>query len=388
MRVGLNATCFNDRPSGANQRFRRLYGALIRRNPAVEYVVYEPADQRIAGWFAGLPNVVARATPLPSVGRLARFRVGLSYWKRALRRDAPDIFETFSLPLVAAPGCPTLLTIHDLRPVHAGQPFAGRLLAVPVLRHALARADHVIAVSQTVEAELLAFHPGLAVSTIYNGVDSASFAAPDPAAIEEAGRRYRLPDRFALAVGHLEPRKNLPMLIDAIAQLRERGQGRPLVIVGRDGGQRAEILARIAGRRVGPLVTVIEDAGDDLVRALYALCALVVVPSRYEGFGIALIEAMAAARPLVTSDIPVFRELTQGMGHYFPPGDSSAAADAIDRVWSDAGERERLIAHGRRRVADFGFDRLADELAALHRSLAGSGTPRMPAMRARAASSE
>ena len=76
MRIGLNATCFNDRPSGANQRFLGIYGALVRRRPDIEFVVYEPADQRIADWFGGAPNVVARPTPIPSVGRFARLRAG------------------------------------------------------------------------------------------------------------------------------------------------------------------------------------------------------------------------------------------------------------------------------------------------------------------------
>lgn len=357
MRIGLNATCFDDRPSGANQRFRLLYGAVIRRNPQHEFLIYEPVEHRIADWFAGCDNVVARVTPLPSGGRLARVFAGLGYWRGAFRRDAPDVFEQFSLPLVAAP-CRTLLTIHDLRSLLAPSGVV-RAVGRIVLRHAFTHADHVVAVSGVVRDEILAVCPGTRVSVVHNGVGQS---APALCTRLPPG----LPERFMLAVGHLEARKNLLMLIDAIARLRDGGAVRPLVLAGRDGGMVGHLRARIAARGLGAIVHIVEDADDATVRALYAACELVVVPSSYEGFGIALIEAMAAGRPLVTSDIAVFREVTQGQGCYFRVDDSAAAADAIDRVWIDTAERMRLIAYGNVRVRDFEFDALADSIAALY----------------------
>ena len=66
MRIGLNATAFNDRPSGARQRFVGIYGALIRQRPDWEFIIYEPTDCRVTEWFDGAPNVVARSTPIAS----------------------------------------------------------------------------------------------------------------------------------------------------------------------------------------------------------------------------------------------------------------------------------------------------------------------------------
>ncbi|UZK69014.1 glycosyltransferase family 4 protein [Sphingomonas sp. S1-29] len=357
MRVGLNATCFDDRPSGANQRFRHLYGALIRRNPAISFVIYEPADQRIGDWFADAPNIIVRRTPMPSSGRWPRFRAGLGYWRRTLAADRLDLFETFTLPLVRAP-CPTMLTIHDLRPLQRDRPLIERAVAPAIVSHALARADRIITVSQAMRAELLAFRPGTQVSVVYNGVSAraaASGALPPG-----------MPSRFMLAVGHLEPRKNLELAIDAVAVLRDRGCARPLVIVGNDAGSLAALQARIARLALGALVWIIEHADDATVGALYAACHMVVVPSRYEGFGIAVIEAMAAERPVVTSDTAVFREVSEGQGAYMPLDDAVAAAEVIERVWSDPIARERLIGYGARRIGDFAFDRLADQIAALY----------------------
>jgi glycosyltransferase involved in cell wall biosynthesis len=390
VRIGLNATCFDDRPSGANQRFRQLYGAVIRRNPEIEFLIYESADGPVASWFADLPNVVARRTPLPGRGRLRRAIAGLGYWKRALRRDALDLFETFSLPLVEAPDCPTLFTIHDLRPVHRSTGTTlDRFVARRVLRHAFDHADHIVAVSEAVRTEILAWRPRAAVSVVYNGIDPAPFGAPQADAIATIRRRYALPDAFALCVGHIEPRKNLSLLIDAVAALQDAGCERPLVIAGRDGGARAAIIARIAHHNVGHRVTLIDDADDEALRSLYAASRLVVMASRDEGFGIPLLEAMAAGRPLVLSDIAVFRELMQDHGCYFRADDAHSAADAIERVWTDRALRARLVAYGRGRVRDFDFDRLADRISALYVALcAPSGTSSIRAIRSRAATKE
>lgn len=369
MRVGLNATCFNDRPSGANQRFVGLYGALIRQNPHIEFVVYEPSDQRIAGWFGDAPNVSARVTPIPSVGRLARVRAGFNYWSRRLREDRLDVFEAFHLPLVRAPDCPTILTIHDLRPLLRDTPTPTRAMATLVLHHAFARADHVIAVSDAVADEVRAFHPAARVSTVYNGVDPASFAMPSAQAVAAVRARYALPGSYLLAVGHLEARKNLPMLIEAVALLRCRGMARPLAIVGNDGGERAAIRSRIAEHGLADLVTVIEHADNDAVRALYAGCEMLVFPSRYEGFGIPILEAMAMDKPMVLADTAVFRELTAGQGVYFPVDDAQAASEAIERTWRAPTEQARQRAFGRARLHDFTFNQLAGQVAALYESL-------------------
>ncbi len=354
MRIGLNATCFDDRPSGANQRFRLLYGAVIRRNPQHAFIVYEPADHRIADWFAGSRNVVACRTPLRGHGRIARAAAGMQYWPRAWRKDALDLFEWFSLPVLRTP-CRSMLTIHDLRSLHAVNPLE-RMVGKAVLHQAFRHADRIVAVSGVVRQEIEAFHPGVRVSVVHNGVESKQFAS-------DTGPES---EGFILAVGHIEARKNLGVLIAAIARLRDDGRRCRLVIAGRDGGMLGSIRAQVVALDVQDLVHIVEHADDVTVRALYAACTLVVVPSTYEGFGIAVIEAMAAGRPLVTSDIAVFREITQAQGRYFPVNDPAAAAAAIEHVCTDPVERARLVAYGTARVRDFEFDRLADQLAALY----------------------
>ncbi|WP_332810734.1 glycosyltransferase family 4 protein [Sphingomonas sp.] len=368
MRVGLNATCFNERPSGAKQRFTGIYRALIERCRDIEFVIYEPRDCRVGEWFAGAPNVSVRRTPLPSSGRFRRGLGGLPYWRLALGRDRLDLFETFHLPLVRAPNCPTILTVHDARPVRREVPLVKRLLYGRVLRQALRRADHVITVSETMKQEIAEIEPSATVTTIYNGIDPGPFAAANGDA-EALRARHRLPPEFILAVGHLEARKNYVGLVQAVAELRRAGKTISLVIVGNDGGEREEIRRETLRLGITDQVMILEGVSDLELQSLYALCTLVAFPSFYEGFGIPVLEAMAARRPLVLSDTPVFRELTEGRGAYFPPEDSGAIAAAIAAVLDSPQRQQELVAYGVERIRAFEFARLAGQVEQLYRLL-------------------
>lgn len=367
MRIGLNATCFNDRPSGARQRFTGIYGALVARRPDIEFVVYEPADCNVARWFCGAANVVAQQTPIPSTGRLRRIWRGRDYWPTALRADSLDLFEVFSLPLVQAPDCPTILTIHDLRSVTTDQPLPARIITARVMQSAFRRADQIVTVSRTMNAQIRSICPRARVTTIYNGVDLAKFG---PASSETA-LPVRSAQPFLLAVGHLEARKNYGVLIEAISRLMARGVPVPLIIVGNEGGEGPRIAARISELGVGEFVTVRREVGDTELLALYRAARMIAFPSHYEGFGIPILEAMASHRPIVLSDIPVFHEIAGDAGAYFPAGDADAMADVIGRVWKSESERESLVRQGDGRLPSFVFDALAAQLEALYETVSG-----------------
>ncbi len=372
MRVGLNATCFSDQPSGANQRFRLLYGALIRRNPAITFVVFEPSDFRVSEWFKGLANVETVVTPLPAEGRLRRFVAGLGYWRNALRKARLDLFEAFHLPATIAPDCPTLLTIHDLRPLRPEARWLERLIARPILHRALAGSACTIAVSEVVAAEIRDLHPGGRVETVVNGVDAREIRALTAQQAEAIAADLRLPPEYILAVGHLEQRKNLAQLIRAVAALRQAGLDRPLILAGNDRGDRASLERLIAKLSLGDLVRILAGLDDRQIAALYHRCTVFAFPSRYEGFGIPLIEAMVAGKPVAASDTAVFREVAGGAALFFPLDDIAATARTIETAWSDRTERDRLVAAGAERFQAFDFDLLADRLVAIYRSIASS----------------
>ena len=370
MKIGLNATCLNDRPSGASQRFSGIYGELVRRLPDAEFGVYEPADCPVGSWFTGAPNVSVRHTPIPSTGRARKFIGGFRYWRSSLPYERFDLFEGFNLPLVRAPTGRTLLTVHDVRMLRAECGGPARSVFKTILGRSIKTADHVITVSEAMKEEILSFYPGIPVTVICNGIDIGAFDRISDSKLLAVRRKFALPEDFILAVGHFEARKNYLRLVDAIARLRDRGRSCSLLIVGNDSGGRKAIEERVESANLSGHVKLLSGLSDLEVRCAYKLCSLFAFPSSYEGFGIPILEAMAARRPMVLSDIPVFREITQNKGAYFPHHDVESMALAIENVLSSSSERARLVEYGSERVQAFSFHILAAQLERLYKSFA------------------
>ncbi len=369
LRVGLNATCLNDRPSGAKQRFVGIYGELIKQLPDVEFVVFEPRDCRVADWFDMPANVVAKTTQIPSVGRLRKLSAGLSYWPLAFKKYSFDIFECFNFPIVKSPSGKTLLTVHDIRGIYPEYGSFGRSIQKNVLGRSLKAADHVITVSESMKKEIQSFSPNAPISVIYNGLDPNNFGPVADETLNNFQRKFALPQKYVLAVGHFEKRKNYLRLIDSMALLRDRGCPCPLVIIGNDSGQKKAVEAKVVALGLESSVKILTGLTDSEVSCAYKLCGLFVFPSLYEGFGIPILEAMAAEQPVVLSDIPVFREITQNQGLYFPCENVEAMAESIALALTSNCERDRLIEYGTERIKTFSFENLAIQLAGLYQSL-------------------
>lgn len=369
LKIALNGTCFNDRPSGAKQRFVGIYSELLKTLPDTEFIIYEPADCRVADWFGHAPNVTEIRTPVPSDGRAGKFINGLRFWGGALSRQEFDIFEQFNLPLVKCRSGRTLLTIHDIRGMHPDSGRLERVIFKSVVERSLRAVDHVVTVSQAMKDEILEFFPDVPISVIYNGLDAGVYDAISAADMVAVREKFSLPDVFILAVGHIEKRKNYKRLVDAVAMLRDRSVSVSLVIIGNDNGERRSIEKSVKAANLCDQVKILGGLSDLEVGCAYKLCSLFAFPSAYEGFGVPILEAMAAGCPMVLSDIAVFREITQNNALYFPHDDVEAMASAIEAVLCSASERERLMAYGKKRVQAFSFKGLAEQMTNLYRSL-------------------
>ncbi len=270
------------------------------------------------------------------------------------------------MPLVRSPGGKTIMTIHDVRGLREDNGVISRAAFKAVLRKSLQNADHVITVSDAMKQEILDFYPAANISVIYNGLDASAFSQINEKQLTEFKNNHVLPDNFVLAVGHFEPRKNYHRLISAIALLKQRGLDVPLVIIGNDSGEGAALVKQIKTLGLNGQVALLTGLSDQEVRCAYLLSNLFVFPSTYEGFGIPVLEAMAAGCPMVLSDLPVFREITEDRGVYFPPDDVAAIAAAIEVGLTSTDYREHGVQYGYQRLNDFSFDRLADRIATMY----------------------
>jgi len=369
MRIAINATCFDSGPSGAKNRFVGIYGQVFRRLPEWEFLVYESKNCPMTDWFPALSNVRFISTNLPCKNFLERCIRGQFFWKRELKRVNPDIFEMFHLPLVKSPVGRTVLTINDIRYVSFPElysKFRG-LVSQSTLRMAFAGADKLITGSRFSKAELLQFNPGSSISVLYNGVDPDYFSGSPDEDLLKVRKKYDLGESFLLSVGHLEKRKNYPQLLKAISILKKRDHKCFLVIIGNDGDDEDAIGEQIRVLNLSDNVRILKKVPDWEVRSLYRLCSLFVFPSVYEGFGIPILEAMAAQCPMVISDIPVFREITENQSLYFNQNNAESIAAEIWNVLNSPVEQKRLIEYGVKRVQAFTYDKLAEELEIIYK---------------------
>lgn len=369
MKVGLNATCLSERPSGAKQRFIGIYNALFERMPELEFTIYQAENCDLRKCFRPFPNVTFIDTPIPADGRFIKFFIGLAYWRKVFKHTHFDVFEGYHLPFMPSPSNRNILTVHDIRGVTSDKSIAGRLLYGSVLARSLDNADFVVTVSESMRREILDFRPGLDVSVIYNGIDVDGFATIKASDLAEVKARFQLPERFMLTVGHFEKRKNYIRLIEALGILRQSNRQLNLVMVGNDSGELQAVRREINRLGLTDSVIILSGITDMEVNCLYQLAVLFVFPSFYEGFGIPVLEAMAANCPMVLSDIPVFREITQNRAHYFQYDNVPALVKTIEESFDSGQECKALLAYGKVRSKDFDFEKIAVELEKLYRKI-------------------
>lgn len=366
MKIGLNATCLGNRPSGAKQRFIGIYTDLFKRMPDAKFIVYQAKDCDLSEYFDAPANVVFINTPIPADGRLRKYFISLNFWRKVFKAEHFDLFEGYHLPFTRSPTGKNILTMHDIRGVSHYSGLVERIIFGAVLTDAFRHADNVITVSESMRNEIMGFRPGLDVSVIYNGIDADEFGSISPASLATVKQKFDLADNFLLAIGHFEKRKNYSRLIEALAILHKGGRRASLVIVGNESGEMQAVRKLIGKNNLLDYVLILNGISDEEVRCLYRLADLFVFPSFYEGFGIPVLESMAAGCPMVLSDTPVFREITQDQGVYFACDDADEMAGAMRNVLNSDVERLRQIDYGSARVKDFSFSKIASDLENLY----------------------
>lgn len=346
-RLGLDLTWLRpDRLSGTERYALELVPALARLAPG-EVVLFVREDLPPA--LAAL-DVERRTTQV--LGRVALDQAWLPY---AAMRARVDLLHTLASPTPVLWRGTAAMTVHDATPWLHPDAAGTRWYARPLYPQAIARAAAIFTVSEAAREDLVraAGAPRERVFVTPNGVDPAFFELRPP-------QGPRAP--YLLAVGTFEPRKNLPVLLDAFRSLRRDGRDLQLVVAGRQAFTQLLPLGDLA-----PHVRLTGVVSDEELRSLYAGAACFVLPSLHEGFGLPLAEAMAAGVPAVASDIPALREVGGEAVRYADPRDPAGLADALRAALDDREGSQLRVAAGRGRARRFRWEETASATLAVYR---------------------
>jgi glycosyltransferase involved in cell wall biosynthesis len=276
---------------------------------------------------------------------------------RAMRGNCDVALATSSYLLCAAASPPVHSMVWDLAPFHRElHSSRGSVFERVTLPLAVRRCASLVAISAATRDELLARYPSAAARTaIAHPAADARFTARRADADEQALARQGVTRPYVLATGTLEPRKNLPRLIEAFTSLPEHVRaGRQLVLAGAPGWETAVTFAHVA-RHAG-MVKTLGYVPDEDLPALYRGADVFCYPSLYEGFGIPVLEAMCCGTAVLTSRRSSMPEVAGEAARYVDPADTADIAGGLSELLSDSLLRETLVARGLKRAKQFTWE--------------------------------
>ncbi len=365
MRIAINANLVSFsgtyRQAGVSKYTEFLINSLGQLDTSNDYYIYfgngpHPPE------FAAASNFRVRASHLNTEKPLTRIAWEQAIAPGVLLRDRPALLHCPVNVVPLAAFCPTVLTIHDLGFMRFPERYkAAKRRYLHVMTSLSARrAAHIITPSQSVRQEvieLLKIKPER-VTAIAEGV--APHFRPLPAgAVEEWRQSKKLPQRFVLYVGTLEPRKNLPLLINAFARWHmenpDEAKGVELVLGGAKGWLYEEIFRLVKELDLEGVTRFQGYISENELPLWYNSASCFVYPSVYEGFGLPPLEAMACGCPVITSNTSSLPEVVSEAGITIDPQDESGLVEALDKLLGNAAERERRRAAGLSRAAGFSW---------------------------------
>ena len=375
IRIGMDAKRIVRNASGLGSYGRNLVNALTDRSDCPELLLYAPDQGR-----DDLRSQVRASEKMRFVYSGKHCRMAQDWWRgrtivKDLLRDGVDLYHGLSGELpqgIRRAGIKSLVTIHDL--IFLRHPEYYHRLDVMLYRRKFYRtlheADRIIAISECTKRDILYYsdYPADRIDVIYQTCSSDFRRTASEAERTAVRRRYSLPDHYILNVGTIEERKNVMLVVKALQQLPRQEH---LVIVGRKTGYTNEVMEYAAHHGVDDRIVLLHGVPNTDLPALYQMADVFVYPSRYEGFGVPVIEAAQSGLPVVAATGSCLEEAGGPDNYYVDPDDEDAMASALHRLLTDEAERLRVAHSGSEYVRRFEGNRLAEQMMDEYRSVLG-----------------
>ncbi len=352
MRIGINALYLIPGGVGGTEIYLRcLLSALAEIDGSNQYVIFTNRETD-AGIAPAKPNFLVEQQPVRATCRPCRILWEQTGLVLAVRRHRLDVLFNpgFTAPVLSP--CPSVTVFHDLQ--HKRHPENFRWFDLPfwnlLLWASAHRSNMLLAVSEATRIDLLRYYsiPEVNIRVVPHGVEERFF---------EIGRcrRQVAPERFLLAVSTLHPHKNLDRLVRVFARFRQKHPDFRLVIAGMRGFFTAELERMIAGLGLSEAVHLTGWLPRQDLADLYLRAWAYINPTLFEGFGMPVLEALAAGIPSACSSIEPLKSVAGDAALEFDPLDEEAMADALERIATDEALRARLAEAGPRRAAQFSW---------------------------------
>ncbi|QQL48258.1 glycosyltransferase family 4 protein [Mucilaginibacter ginkgonis] len=366
MNIGFDAKRAFLNRTGLGNYSRWLINGLAKLHTENKYLLYTP---KLSTLYApkGLNTFVKTPT----------LRLFTSRWRasgiiRDLKRDEIDLYHGLSheLPFgLKRTGIKGIVTVHDVIFMRYPQYFKAidRFFYKAKLKVACRESDRIVAMSQKTKddiVDIFGTNPAK-IEVIYQGCDPAFKVEAGLDKLEEVRKRYNLPEKYLLNVGTIEERKNLLLLERSLRNIPDI----KLVVVGKITKYLDEVQIFIAQNQLRERVIFLHNVPFADLPAIYQGAACFIYPSRYEGFGIPILEALVSKVPVIAATGSCLEEAGGPDSIYVDPDDDRALAKAINSLLSDEQLRNKMIIAGLNYSANFDDEKLIQQYAKLYQQV-------------------
>lgn len=370
--IGINAHLLSGESGYRRAGIHQYISQVLRHLPTdngLTYIVYS----RHEADYLDRAGVTAVSTALPTEKRSLRILWEQLVWPWQAWRQKNTLLHSMAFVTPHLAPCPLVITVYDLSFMHYPEQFPTRqrwYLSSQTSR-SCQKARRIITISESSRHDVHQFFgiPFTQIDVVYPGVDA--IYQPHPAEEVAAFKKEKGIGRFILHVGTLQPRKNIPLLLEAFAHLAEPDLN--LVLIGGKGWLFADIFAKVQALGLEKRVHFPGYVPDDELPLWYNAAELLVFPSRYEGFGMPIIEAMACGTPVVAANNSSIPEAVGEAGHLFEPENMADCAQVITAVLHDPQLSAKMRRLGLAHARQFSWERAGLETAAVYRQALRKG---------------
>lgn len=386
MNIGFDAKRAAQNRTGLGNYSRFVIRILSEKFAGNQYHLYTPKPHRMP-YLQEIPTLKHLFLHFPPQGIWSRLRSLWRVWgiTKDIQKDGIHIFHGLSneLPLnIGTPkqrkmkadgkGCKYIVTIHDLIFIHTPQYYhwIDRQIYNFKFRRACRCADRVIAVSEYTKQEIMHYYhtPESKIDVVYQGCDPVFSQEIEEGKLQEVKARYQLPDKFVLYVGSIEERKNLMLVAKAMAKLNRRAAIH-VVAVGRRTAYVDKIQDFLKAQGIEHLFHFYHQVPYADLPSFYKWASTFAYPSRIEGFGIPLLEAISSGVPAIGCTGSCLEEAGGPNSIYVNPDDAQGMADAILRTCTDEDLRQHMISEGKKYALNFSDEKLSHDFMRVYENL-------------------